>query len=71
MSDPAHRDLDNPDRDKNEQTNKAEIHNDDVKERHTSHWDTDFMTTEQLEAAYREGKERQQDANEDEDPSDE
>lgn len=62
MSDPAH--PDNPDRDENEQTKKAEIHNDDVKERHTSHWDTDYLTTEQLEAAYRKGNEKREDGDE-------
>lgn len=40
---------------------KAEVHAEEVKERHTSHWDVDYMSAEELEAAYREGQEKQRD----------
>jgi hypothetical protein len=40
---------------------KAEVHAEEVKERHTSHWDVDYMSAEELEAAYREGQEKKRD----------
>ena len=57
---------------------KAEVHTDEAKDRHTSHWDMDYMSADEIEAAYREGREQEQeqgdadaDADADADNSDE
>lgn len=62
-----------PDRDNDDSGNqkRAEVHTDEAKSRHTSHWDTDYMTTEQLEEAHREGREKQRNDDEDRDSPDE
>lgn len=59
--DPRTADNDKPD----EKDRKAKIYTDDVKQRHTSHWDLDYMSTEEVDEAYAEGeKERDDDADE-------
>ena len=63
-------DRDDGDQDESEAVKKAEVHTDEAKDRHTSHWDADYMTTEQIEAAHREGQEKQQDDDKDSDHSD-
>jgi hypothetical protein len=35
---------------------KAKIHADEVKDRHTSHWDLDYMSSEEMDAAFRQGR---------------
>lgn len=35
---------------------ESRIHSEEVKERHTTHWDMDYMTSEEIEAAHREGQ---------------
>jgi len=43
--------------DSSEVEEEAKVHTEQVKERHTSHWDLDYMSTEDIEEAYREGEE--------------
>jgi len=35
---------------------KAKIVKEEAKDRHTSHWDIDYMTTEEIEEAHRQGE---------------
>ncbi|MCS7465960.1 hypothetical protein NZK35_04645 [Stieleria sp. ICT_E10.1] len=37
---------------------ESKIHAEEVKDRHTTHWDRDYLSTEELDAAYREGREK-------------
>ena len=52
-----------------EERRKAEVHAEEVKGRHTSHWDMDYMTREEMDAVYREqqdeGSESDQSSTED------
>jgi hypothetical protein len=47
----------NSNEDENERQGKAEIHSEEVKDRHTSHWDMDYMTREEMDAVYRQQQE--------------
>jgi hypothetical protein len=42
----------------NSDQDKAKIYSEETKEQHTSHWDMDYMTTEQIEQAYQEGEQK-------------
>ncbi len=39
--------------------NKFKIYQDEVKERHTSHWDWDYLSTEEIEALMDEQRQRE------------
>lgn len=41
------------------------IHSEKVKTDHTSHWDLDYLPSDQVESAYEEGEESEMDADED------
>jgi len=42
----------------NSDQHKAEVHSEEVKDRHTSHWDMDYLPTDQVEALHEEGRKK-------------
>ncbi|WP_182871174.1 hypothetical protein [Stieleria mannarensis] len=47
-----------PDSDPNAKDDESKVHAEEVKDQHTTHWDRDYLSKEELDAAYREGLEK-------------
>jgi len=46
-------DSSTPAQDGNGKEKRAKVYSEEVKNRHTTHWDLDYMSTEEVEDAYR------------------
>lgn len=42
--------------DEDQSDHKAKVYTDEAKDRHTTHWDMDYMTREEIEQAHRDGE---------------
>lgn len=47
--------------DESSEKKEDRIHSEEVKDRHTTHWDIDYLSTEELERAHREGRQQKND----------